>query len=222
MKNTIQHPKGYTIAILLALGQFACGSSTSEGMALSSSLCAETFSPCGGDPTGTWNVVGVCLDGDLAAAYNADSYSKHPECSSQTKEVRVGASGSATYTSGADAIVSHQATRVQEVKDSYSSDCAAAAFSVTTLDAGACAQIQQTLQAADSQKKVSCSMSAGNCDCTSTTTQEVKAQNMFEISGSTITESDDRTYSICIRDNKMTQGEVKSGSVNIVTSFQKK
>ena len=104
MQQTPPCKAGLVLALLLAFGPHGCGASSETGP-IKGTLCAEAFTACGGDPTGTWNVAGVCLDGDLAAAYNAQ---RSAACATQTTGADVGATGSATYkaaTATADAVV---------------------------------------------------------------------------------------------------------------------
>lgn len=220
MQKTLPRQQGWVLAVLLAFGQLACGASSDNGP-IKSTLCTESFTACGGDPSGTWNVVGVCLDGDLAAAYN----SQHSDaCASQTTGADLSRSGSATYkaaTSDADAVVSYQSTTEEKAAESFSPDCAKDAYDITTLDANGCAQIQKTLQNGDAQKKVTCSLSGGNCDCRVTIVHTRKVQNMFTISDSTIVESDDSSYDFCVTGSTMIQRQKYSGNVNVITRMEK-
>ena len=60
-------------------GASSTGGSTYSGGASSNggsqtgnaaNTCTGTFTACGGDPTGTWDIVSVCVEGVLAAAAN--------------------------------------------------------------------------------------------------------------------------------------------------------
>ena len=52
------------LAIALALCPIGCGGS-SENSQVKGAICTQTFAACGGDPTGTWDIESVCLDGIL-------------------------------------------------------------------------------------------------------------------------------------------------------------
>src|SRR5262245_30229596 len=78
---------------LLALGSWACGGSDDNG-STTSTLCTDTFTACGGDASGTWKVMGVCVDSDLAAGLNSE---RPASCSGQTTGANITASGTVMY-----------------------------------------------------------------------------------------------------------------------------
>ena len=208
------------LAALLALGQLACGSSSETGP-IKGTLCTDTFTACGGDPTGTWTVVGVCLDGDLAAAENG---LRSAACATQTTGADVSATGSAMYTAAtasADAVVIYNETTTERSTESISPACATDSYGVTTLDANGCAQIQTTLKNGDAEKTVACSLSGGNCDCRVTIMHVSKVQNLITITGSNIVESDDTTYDFCVTGNTMLQRQMLAGNVSAITHLEK-
>jgi hypothetical protein len=207
-------------AAFLAFGQLACSSSSGDG-AIAAAACTDTFNACGGDPTGSWMLSGVCLDGDLVAGLNSE---QNPACSSQTKTATLKGSGSATYMPpvGGDGVVIYDAKLELRTTESISPACAADTYGVASLDAGGCAQIQTLLKGGDAETTVSCALASGNCDCTVTQAHVQMAQNLFTLAGSTITESDDSTYDICVNGTKMVQRENIAGNAFVVTTLTKK
>jgi hypothetical protein len=219
MRETPLRQEAWVLAVLLmALGQLACGSSGDTGP-ITSTLCTETFTACGGDPTGTWSVAGVCLDGDLAVAMNSQ---RSAACTTQTTGADVSATGSAIYTAmtaSADAVVIYNETTTARSTESISPACATESFGVTTLDASGCTQIQTMLKNNDPEKTVACSLSAGNCNCRVTLVHKKNVQNLFTMTGSNIVE--DTTYDICITGSTMLQKQTLAGTVSAVTRLTK-
>jgi len=209
------------VAALLAFGQLACSGSSGDG-AITGALCTDTFNACGGDPTGNWTVTGFCLDGDLVAGLNSSQTAT--ECNTQTKTAQLKGSGSANYMApvSGEGVVVYDAKLELRTTESISPACAAASWDVATLDASGCAQIQTAIKGGDADTTVTCVMAAGNCDCTVDQVSLQKAQNLYTITGSNITESDDSTYDFCINGTTMTQRENIAGNVNVITTFTKK
>jgi hypothetical protein len=207
--------------ILLACGPLACGSS--DDGPITSTLCTDTFTACGGDPTGTWTVSSACLDGDLAAGMNSV---RTGACTTQTKGANVTASGMVTYmapVAGLDPAVTYSATIDLRSMESITPACAMQDYAVTTLDAAACTQIATALKAGDAETTVSCSMAGENCDCRITTIHKKMTQNLFTLTGSMISESggDNSTYEFCVNGNTMTQKETIVGTVSAITRLTK-
>ena len=220
MQNHPARREGWVLAALLAFGQLACGASSETGP-VKGTLCTETFSACMGDPTGTWTVAGVCLDGDLAAAQNG---LRSPACAMHTTGAALSATGTVMYTAaaaGADPVVIYKETMDERSTESISPACATEAYGVATLDAAGCTQVQTMLQTGDATKKVVCSLSGANCDCRITNMRPRMVQNLFTVTGSRIVESDDTAYDICITGSTMLQKQTRAGTVSSVTRLQK-
>ena len=91
-----------------ATGGLGAGGTTSSGDAghtggtsTATSDCSTAPDPCGGDLTGTWKIIQVCNEGDLAQSFNdqiVQTYST--TCSNTFQSVTESASGSVTYDSG--------------------------------------------------------------------------------------------------------------------------
>jgi hypothetical protein len=206
--------------VLLAFGPLACGSSSDNGP-ITSTLCTDTFTACGGEPTGTWTVGGVCLDADLAAGFNSE---RTGACTSQTTGADVSATGTVTYMApmaGLDPAVMYNATITLRTTESISPACAMEAYGVTTLDAAACTQLATLLKANDPERTLTCAMAGANCDCRLTYVHKKMGQNLYTITGSTISESDDSSYEFCVNGNTLTQKEAIAGNVSGITRLTK-
>ncbi len=221
MQKTRPIREGGVLAALLAIGHLACGASAETGP-VTSTLCTTSFTACGGDPTGTWNVAGVCLDGDLAAALNAERSSA---CAAQTTGADVRVTGSVMYTAaaaGADPVVIYKGTTEERSTESVSPACAMDTYGVTTLDANGCTQIQTMLVNNDPAKKVTCGLSGVNCGCRVTIVRARNVQNLVTMTGSNIVESDDATYDVCVTGNAMVQRQTRAGNVGAITRMEKR
>jgi len=204
------------LAIALALCPIGCGGS-SENSQVKGAICTQTFAACGGDPTGTWDIESVCLDGDLVAAYNANL---SQSCANQITRANLSATGSATY--GVDPVFSHptvtyEATTVLQVSETYTPACALDVYGYATLDSNTCAQIEETLQNYDQEKQVTCSFTGTNCACNVTIKHLNTTTDTYAVNGSDITEGDASTYAFCVSGNTMTQRENFDDKVNVVT-----
>jgi hypothetical protein len=221
MSKTLLRPEAWMVAVLLAFGQLACGSSSGDG-GITGTLCTDTFNACGGEPTGNWTLSGFCLDGDLVAGLNSEQTAA--SCSSQTKTAQAKGSGTANYMApvAGDGVVVYDAKLELRTTESISPACAADAWGVATLDATGCTQIQTAIKAGDANTTVTCAMAAGNCDCTVDQVTLQKAQNLYTLTGSNIVESDDSTYDICVNGMTMTQRQNIAGTVNVISTFTKK
>lgn len=51
-------------AVVLSISAVARGGSTGDGLP-HAGICSQSFTACGGDPTGTWDIVSLCSDVDL-------------------------------------------------------------------------------------------------------------------------------------------------------------
>jgi len=52
------------------LAAWGCGGG--DGLPpLTATVCSGSYTACGGDPTGTWEIVSLCVEGDAAAAVEA-------------------------------------------------------------------------------------------------------------------------------------------------------
>ena len=156
MRKTPGCRETWVLSVLLAVGQFACGSSDGDGL-ITAAACTDTFTACGGDPTGTWNLSGVCIEGDLVAALNSQQTAA---CNTQTTKATVKGSGSVMYVAAttADAIVIYDAKLEKQTTESISAACAADSYGVTTLDAAGCTQIATAIKDADPEATASCAL----------------------------------------------------------------
>ncbi len=178
--------------------------------------CAGIFSPCGGDPTGTWDIASVCVDGDLAAAANQGYASDAAECSSLCTSATLAAAGSVSYDNGSlqpNAILSLTETWVMPA------NCYAA-LSGATWATSACASYAQGLNQ-QSGTTVTCSPGNALCDCVYSNVTP-STTDTYAVNGSLLVASDGSTTEFCIQGSTMTQRDSLGNSAYAVTQFNKR
>jgi hypothetical protein len=201
--------------VVLALG---CGGG-GDGVTLTkATVCSGSYSACGGDPTGTWDLAGVCVEGDLAASADAQLSSKYAACAGSITNATVAGGGSVTY-SGGNATYDAKEELVSTL--AYSPACVAAISSGATLSASVCTQVQSNLNA-ETNTKGNCSYDGSHCNCTMTVTNPDTVTHTFSVSGSTISESDGSSYQFCVNGSSMSQRQSVGGSTYIISQFSKR
>ena len=178
--------------------------------------CSETFEPCGGDPTGTWDIVSVCIQGDLAAAANAAYASDAQACSNLCTAASLNARGSIAYNAGyyePNAVLTISET-LEVTPSCY------AALSGTSWSNAACASMMQTLQG-QSNTTATCSADNTGCECVYTTSSSAVADS-YTIKGTTLVASDGSTTDFCVQGSTMSERDALGSSAYAITQFSKR
>jgi len=179
--------------------------------------CTEIFMFCGGDPTGTWDIVSACIDGNLVSASNAALAAQYPSCSNTFSEFGVTAlSGSVTYSSGT--YLYNSITGAAETV-AYTPACVSALEGVT-LTASVCSSLEQNLNM-EPGATATCTY-ATNCNCHSVISNTGTSSGTYTVSGSTITEDSGDSYDFCVSGNTMTQREQIEGNAYGITQLKKR
>jgi len=194
-----------------------CGGSSNTNL-IQATQCSGTFTSCGGDPTGSWEIIAICVEGDLVAALDAELSSQQTACSSTFTAADLSATGSVTYGAGSVGYKRHSEV-VESIE--YTPACTAALTSGATLDATVCSQMQSNLNK-ESGTQATCTFAGGNCKCSATVSQLSPTGASYTVSGSTITESDGSAYDLCVTGTTMVQRELISGNVYAVTQLRKR
>lgn len=143
------------------------------------------FTPCGGDPTGTWDYTAICIEDPFAALRGA--------CGDITFEDVEGTARGRVTLDGATA------TRNVTVTTS-----ATAIFGATCAIAG-CGPIQTALAAA--VDSASCAANAGGgCDCAISQTGGVAESSAYRVEGTQVI-TEDGTYDFCVSGGSMQHRE---------------
>lgn len=183
-----------------------------------SRACAEAFTACGGDPVGTWDIVGVCTDGNIADEYNKVEL---PACSGVRESVILAAKGSVKYTPTA---VLYDGQAQESVSMDYSPSCAQATQGITSLNSDTCHELQLANTDSRMGKVAQCEFEGGNCRCEETRTVDVGGAYVYRVTadGTAIVEEDPTGYEFCVQGNTMRQRENIYGDAYVVTTLRKR
>ena len=190
--------------------------STSTGNGDSSSACSETFTACGGDPTGTWDIISVCMQGDLAAAANVNYAADSVACSSLCTGATLAAHGSVAYSAGS--IQPNAVLSLSETLEMTAS-CYAALFG-GAWNSASCAAVAQMLEK-QSGTTAACSAGKSVCDCVYMATTPASADT-YTVNGSTLVASDGSTTEFCVQGSTMTQRDSLGNNAYAVTQYSKR
>ncbi len=181
-----------------------------------STTCDESFEPCGGDPTGTWDVVNVCVQGDIVAAANAAYASDSTSCSGLCKSVSLSAQGSVTYDSG-----SYEPSALTSISETLTvtSSCFAA-LSGESWTNTSCTTFAQLLES-DGNTTAVCSQASAGCNCVYTTNSAAQGDT-YTVSGSSLVASDGTTTEFCVQGSTMVQRDKLTTDVYVLTQFSKR
>ena len=181
-----------------------------------SGICTSSFTACGGDPTGIWDIVGVCVQGDIAAAANAEYASSASQCSDICTGAKPAAQGSVTFSAGnyqPNAVVSLTETLV--VSDS----CYAALWG-QSWTAASCTTLAQDLSQ-QAGTTATCTPTSTSCDCVYETVLAAQSDT-YTVSGSLLVASDGTTTEFCVQGSTMTQRDWFGNSAYAVTIYGKR
>jgi hypothetical protein len=183
----------------------------------SAPACTGTFNACGGDPTGTWDVMASCIEGNLVSALNAQLGADYSACGNAYTAASVALTGSVTYGAG-----NYNFDAAMEVVEAfaYTPACVSAISGGTALSASVCSQLEQSLNGT-AGTTATCTY-ATNCSCHAIVSQTNTTSGTFTVSGSTITEDSGTSYQFCVSGNTMTQRELIEGNVYGVVQMRKR
>jgi len=184
--------------VVLALFWTSCGGGSSN----QSGICSGTYSACGGDPTGTWNIAGMCTENSVASILNEEYGSQASSCGDIVKSASLTMTGTATYSSGT---ITYSTNTVVTSTLSLLSTCISAlAGSTVTVSASVCSALQTSMNKSDGMSGT-CSLSGSNCSCSLTQSVSDSSSDTYTVSGSTITEGGGDSYDFCVSGNSMSE-----------------
>ena len=139
--------------------------------------------PCGGTVDGTWQLDGVCVEGNLVAAMNATS-GLPAACSTLFQTATLSGTGTVTFANGTE---TDNITQDMTTTAVYTSACASAiAGTAVTLNASLCATMQSSAAGQTGVTSASCSFVGSNCNCSIVYQSVTATSQAYSISGSTI------------------------------------
>ncbi len=188
---------------------------TGSGTVLSG-ICAASFSPCGGDVTGTWQVQSICSVGNPADTVNANFTASYPDCAGVCTSNSMTVSGNKTYSG--TSVTSTESFDFSE-NLSLSDACFNEALGTSLSDS--------TCQAAaghfDSASSASCGLLAGACNCQVTDSLN-NSTTSYVASGTSLTEPESNTdlgttVDYCVIGNTMTQRRTLPPGIQYVVTY---
>ncbi|HEX7597572.1 MAG TPA: hypothetical protein VF518_05115, partial [Polyangia bacterium] len=168
--------------------------------------------------SGTWDIVSLCVEGDLVAVLNAESTADQPACAKLFTSAKLAGTGAVTYAAGA---ASYSGTFEQTVVATYTPECFSALSSGMALNASTCSQTQTGLNQT-AGTNATCTYSDANCLCGFTVPKDMTQSVTYTVSGTTISESNGDSYTICVNGNTMNQRQLIGGDVYGVTQMRKR
>jgi hypothetical protein len=218
MQRHFRELGSFGLMFSLLLAPLGCGGGSSGPPLIQGTACTGTFNACGGDPTGTWDVVAVCVDGDLVSAFNTGMAAQYSACGNTFTAANLALAGSVTYGAGK---FSFDATTALVESLAYTPACVSALSSGVALSASVCGQMQQNLNK-ETGTKGNCTYTGTNCNCQATVTLPNTSSGTYTVSGSTIIESGGSSYDFCVNGDTMTQREAVEGNAYGVTQMKKR
>ena len=174
------------------------------------STCTGTYAPCGGDPTGTWNISSSCADANLAPAADAALATQYPSCAGSVKSADYTLRGTVTY--DASNTVTYNTHTDITTHGVFSQACIAsiASQNVPTVNAVVCTLLASGIRNADPGSTATCSPSGSNCACAITRSTANTSSDTYVVLDSTITEATGGCYEFCVKGSTMIEYRVSS------------
>jgi hypothetical protein len=180
-------------------------------------VCSEAWTPCGGDPTGTWDVVGVCTTADLLTTLNEPWTAV---CGQPVTAADMAAGGSVTYDAGTVtySAVAHITTSVD-----YPSACVSDMCNCDGTAAASCQTMQEMNQNNDPDKHVVCTFTGTSCDCHLRTTKVLTQSVAYSVNGTLLyEEGQDGSSEFCVEGDRMRVADWIWGDVYVLTEYRKR
>jgi len=198
MTNHMKTVEKGSWVVVLALFWTSCGGGSSN----QSGICSGTYSACGGDPTGTWNIAGMCTENSVTSILNGDYRSQASSCGDIVKSASLTMTGTMTYSSGT---ITYNTNTVVTSNLLLSSTCISdLAGSTVTVSASLCSALQTSMNSSDGMSGT-CSLSGSNCGCSLTQSISDSSSDTYTVSGSTITEGGGDSYDFCASGKSMSE-----------------
>lgn len=192
----------FTVQRLVAMLSFAllavgCGKSDDDPHGVSLTSCKEQFSACGGDPTGSWSLEEICVDGSLTDAVDA-YFSEYPSCENSVREAELTTSAGVTYTENT---FDRTGSSTLNAKLELTEDCFREQTN-NTLTSLSCMAYGQVMEG-QSGMKGTCSYDGTVCKCDTTLTQSLDASGSYSVDGSNIVEQDGTKLKFCVSEKRL-------------------
>ena len=183
-----------------------------------------SFTACGGDLEGTWELEKLCLDVDPAMFGAIDN----PACSDFVQDVRVMADGMLTVTSDT---LTFSGTLDMDIDFRFSDACLQASAGDTTIKTNAqlCSSLQDGLEEGAQEPdaaitSATCSAGAAACNCTaSAPPQTISSSGAYSVTGNTLMDPDGETSEYCVQGDSLTlRGEMMTMGQTVQMNFRRR
>ncbi|HMA91718.1 MAG TPA: hypothetical protein VKP30_03485 [Polyangiaceae bacterium] len=170
--------------------------SKAKGVAMG--RCEDVFNACGGDPTGSWGITAVCVDGNLAEVLD-QAFADYPSCKNSVRDAKIEMSAGVTYTS---TTFERTGSVTISSKMAISAECFAEQTGGTQLSAATCGFYSQVL---DSQAGIlgQCSYDGTTCNCDTSNNASLNATGSYQIQGTRILEDSGNQVDFCVAEKQL-------------------
>jgi hypothetical protein len=175
----------------------ACSDSNDDG-----GSCAS-FSACGGDVQGSWQLDSICAVG-LVEQLNSQVAAQHPECDGTYKTASIDVEGTVAFdaTTQTPNLVMTIDTRL-----TLTADCLSAqADRTVVLSDSICSLFAQGASSTDADKTATtqCTFTGGNCECDVHISSPTGTAEPYTISGTTIVSGSESPADYCVQGDTLT------------------
>ncbi len=209
--------------MVLSFGVACSSGGTSRG----GGEACNAITPCGGDPVGNWTLSSSCVIGGWEQL-GAVMYDE-PECSNALADANVSRTG--TVTVNADGTYATQSHIAMTMRLVFTSDCVAAMAELETVDAATlqafCDGAQSGFDEPEEDSVITsatCSVSAGACQCNTTSSQDFSNAGTYVVDGTTLTtttaDGEVSEMSFCVQGNQL-QTEETSDDITGIDVYQR-
>lgn len=197
-----RHPSGFScffaISALIALAPACSDAGDDKAKSVAMGSCEDGFTACGGDPTGSWGISAVCVDGNLAEVLD-QAFADYPSCKHSVRDAKIEMSAGVTYTS---TTFERTGSVIISSKMAISAECFAEQTGGTQLSAATCGFYSQVL---DSQAGIlgQCSYDGTTCNCDTSNNASLNANGSYQIQGTRILEDNGNQLDFCVAENQL-------------------
>jgi len=217
--------------LLLGVALWGCGGGGNGSSTCSGGLCGGTgggggnptgcnaAAPCGGILDGTWQVDGVCVEGDLAAAMLAQ-LNLPADCHNLFQSTTATRTGTVIF---ADGMETDNSSLVVDASALFTEACASADVGYAiVMGTAACNSLGPVLVSSQQFTTAICSLAGSNCACSVSKRWPTPiAPQAYVVSGNTITyPGGGNSLDYCVSGTTLTTRELESGTT-FVTTLQK-
>jgi hypothetical protein len=196
-----------------------CGGTPAGGGGAAGSGTCSAVAPCGGSLDGTWQVDGVCVEGDLAAVMLAQQ-NLPAACHDLFQSVTPTMTGTVTF---ADGMETDNFSQTVGASVLFTEACMSADVGYAVIiSAATCTSVGPYLVSNQQFSTATCSLAGSNCACSvSQRSQSPTTPQAYVVSGNTVTYSGGgSSMDYCVSGTTLTAREVESG-VTFVTTLHK-